>query len=335
MTLPAMMKVLQLKPGLEFGEAVIPVPTPKPDEIMIRTHAATICTSDFADIDHNPFGIALPRVLGHEGAGVVAAVGSAVGGFAVGDRVATHPVISCGKCASCRRGIGHLCENMGHLGYDRDGAYAEYYCIPAARARLVPDGLGLDVACLLEPVAVCLEAMRRGRVSKADNVLVAGDGPFGLIIARLCLREAAAKVILMGRREARLNQVPEASRLNVKETENVQETIRELTAGEGVDVAILAVASEVALNDCLQTLRRRGRLVVFSNLSHATPVDLTTLHVKELDLLGACNDENYIDEALALLTDPALHMDKMVTHHVPFPEWREALSLPHKRRTRR
>src|SRR5207244_10026457 len=113
--------------------------------------AATICTSDLHDLARNPFAIALPRVLGHEAAGVVAACGAQVRELAPGMRVAAHPVVPCGACAECARGFGHLCARLGHLGHDRDGAFAEYFIQRADRVRRLSDQVPATVGALLDP----------------------------------------------------------------------------------------------------------------------------------------------------------------------------------------
>jgi threonine dehydrogenase-like Zn-dependent dehydrogenase len=87
------MRVLQLWAPNTLKQVQLPVPAPGPDELLVRTAATTICSSDLNDIARNPFGIRLPRVLGHEGAGIVQATGEQVRGFQRGDRVAAHPVI--------------------------------------------------------------------------------------------------------------------------------------------------------------------------------------------------------------------------------------------------
>jgi threonine dehydrogenase-like Zn-dependent dehydrogenase len=94
-----------------------------------------------------------------------------------------------------------------------------------------------------------------------------------------------------------------------------------------VDIAILAVSSSEAAASCLAALRPRGRLVVFSALAEAPPIDWFGLHVRELEIVGSCNDEERLDQALACLTDPALALDEIVTHALPFPRWREAFAL--------
>jgi threonine dehydrogenase-like Zn-dependent dehydrogenase len=321
------MRALQLQAVNQLAEVQIPVPEPKPDEVLIRTKATTICTSDLNDIALNPFAIVLPRVLGHEGAGVVAACGHKVGSFAPGDAVAAHPVIPCRECENCRRGLGHLCSRMGHLGLDRDGTFAEYFCVRADRVRRLPSGVSFRIASLLEPVAVCLEAVERGGITAGATVLVIGDGPFGIVIARLALQQGAGRVILVGRHEFRLAQIPAAVAVNEKRVTDVRNAIIHANEGRGPDVAILATGSARALELALAVLRARGRLVVFSAI-HGTPaVDWLRVHTQELQIAGACNDQDLVDAALACLGDPALKLEALVTHHLPFDEWRRGFHL--------
>lgn len=308
------MQALQLRsPGrLELVE--LPVPTPRPDELLIRTAAATICTSDLHDLKSNPFGIALPRVLGHEAAGVVATCGTEVREFATGMRVAVHPVIPCRECSECQRGFGHLCARMGHLGNDRDGTFAEYFVQRADRVRRLPDFVPATTGALLEPTAVCLQSIARAGGTRGRDVLVVGDGPFGNIIARLAVRAGARKVMVAGREPFRLSRIP-----NVK-------TVKPAPVAS-VDIAILAVSSGEAAAAALAALRPRGRLVVFSALPEAPALDLVSLHLRELEIVGACNDEERLDEALQLLGDPGLALHEIITHQLPFARWPEAFAL--------
>ena len=321
------MRALQLKKRGRLDLVELPIPKPKTGEVLIRTLASTICTSDLADIARNPFNIQLPRVLGHESAGEIIATGRGVKKFRVGDRVAVHPVIPCGSCVNCARNLGHLCEQMGHLGYDRDGTHAEYFCVPAERIRAIPAGVDLAVASLLEPISVCIEAVKRVRVARGEKILVVGDGPFGILIARLALRCEPSKIIFVGREEFRLRQVPEAIQLNGKKIKNLKKEILTATKNIGVDAAILAVADEAALDLCVQSLRARGRLGIFASIDQRMPIDLMRIHVKELAVLGVCNDENFIDEALSCLSDKKLGLNSLITHRIPFAEWERAFDL--------
>ncbi|MCW5556234.1 MAG: alcohol dehydrogenase catalytic domain-containing protein [Verrucomicrobiae bacterium] len=322
------MRALRLEAPGKLAEVRIGVPAPAPDELLIETGAATICTSDLHDLARNPFQIPLPRVLGHEAAGVVRELGSAVQGFQPGDRVAAHPVIPCQDCPNCRRGLGHLCSRMGHLGLDRDGSFAEFFTLPARRARLISDAVPAAVGALLEPVAVSLEAIVRSGIQAGQTLLVVGDGPFGVLIARLAEVRFHARVLLVGQHDFRMARAPGAIRIPYR---GLQETLAALRAQspepEGLDAAILAVGTPSAVELGVESLRARGRLVLFSAIESAARLDYFRIHTRELEVVGACNDEDLIDDAHACLADPTLALEQLITHELPFDQWRRAFDL--------
>lgn len=312
--LPTTMRALQMRGLDELVLTTLPLPLPKQDEVLIRTSATTICTSDLHDIRSNPFGIELPSVLGHEGAGTIVQCGTAVEGLSPGMRVGVHPVVPCGVCVECQRDFGHLCLNMGHLGIDRNGTFAEYFVQRADRVRQLPDEVSFPLGALLEPVANCLQAISRAGDIKGRVVFVVGDGPFGNIIARLAVRAGAARVLVAGKEPFRLGMIPGVEIVDVNPV-------------GVVDVAILAVSSADAFATCMTSLRKRGRAVIFSLLKDPVPVDLFALHVSELEIVGCCNDENKIEESMQCLTDPDLNLLELVTQKIPFDNWKEAFHL--------
>jgi 2-desacetyl-2-hydroxyethyl bacteriochlorophyllide A dehydrogenase len=295
--------------------------------LLIRTGAATICTSDLNDIRANPFGIPLPTVMGHEGAGTVAEVGSNVKGFKPGDRVATHPVHPCGECLNCGRGMGHLCSSMGHFGLNMPGTFAEYYVVRQDRARVLPPDASFSVGCLTEPVCVCLQALHQARGAADDPLLILGDGPFGVLIARLAAAYGRRHTVIAGHHDFRLSFARDAVRVNTKQLADPAERLRECASGGGYGAVILAVGSAEAVRMGLTLLRPKGRLVLFSAVPAPTPIDLLPVHVRELEIVGACNDEDRLDEAVGLLTDARLAPAELVTHEFALEAYREAFEL--------
>jgi threonine dehydrogenase-like Zn-dependent dehydrogenase len=304
----------------------VPIPTIRPDQMLIKTGAATICTSDLNDIRENPFGIELPVVIGHEGAGTVVEIGKDVKGFQVGDRVTTHPVHPCGHCEACRAGTGHLCLEMEHFGINLPGTMAEYYVVREDRARCIPQAMEFPLASLAEPVSVCLEALAQARLKPGDNLLIVGDGPFGVLIARLAEAFDLGKVVILGRHDFRMSFAPAAVKLNAKQVADPVAAAR-ASIGGGFDAAILCVGTAQAFKECFLSLKPKGRLVVFSGISGETPVDLFWLHIKELEILGACNDDNRLDEAVQMLANPVLGIAELITHRLPLEEYRAGLDL--------
>ena len=319
------MKAIQLQAVNQLNLIEIAPPTIHADELLVRTGASTICTSDLNDIRENPFGIALPVVMGHEGAGTVVAVGEAVTGFAPGDRIAAHPVHPCGHCANCQHGMAHLCLNMGHFGLNRSGTFAEFFTVRADRARRIPSEMSFAVASLLEPVCVCLQALAQARLVAGNRLLILGDGPFGVLMARLARCLSLETLVIAGMHDFRLSLAHGAMQVNVLTQMDSGERLREWGGDIGYDAVILAVASAAALRQGQSLLRAKGRLVFFAAMSGETPMDLFDVHLRELELVGACNDEDRLDEALALLSDPSLALEALVTHLFPIESFREAL----------
>ncbi len=323
------MKALMLRSAGEMELADVPRPCPADDQLLVRTEAAVICTSDINDLRGNPFGIDLPVVMGHEGAGVVAAAGREVTGFSVGDRVATHPVHPCGACGNCLAGMRHLCSRMGHFGLNMPGTFAEFYVVREDRARRVPEGANPAVVALAEPVSVCLEALAQAHVEAGDRLLIIGDGPFGVLIARLAAQRDLERVVIAGRHDFRLGFAAGAVRVNARSSgDGALAALREAAGRDsGYDAAILAVGTAQAVGEGLSLLRPKGRLVVFSGVPSPAPVDLFDVHVRELEIVGSCNDQERFDEAVRLLGDERLGLGELITHRLPLSEYREAFRL--------
>ncbi len=320
------MKALQLQDVNRLELIDTPVPQPAAGQLLIKTGAAVICTSDLNDIRENPFHIRLPIILGHEGAGTVAAVGSGVKGFAAGDRVATHPVHPCNTCSECRQGRNHLCPEMTHFGLNLPGTYAEYYLVRADRARLVPPAMPFATAALAEPVCVCLEALAQARVAPGARLLILGDGPFGVMMAILAAAWKPAKTVLVGHHDRRLAFARDAVAVNSRHGADPLAALKAHADGAGYDAVILAIGRAEAAQQGLALLRPKGRLVVFSAIPAPVPLDLFQVHIKELEIVGACNDEDRFDEAIRHLADPRLDLGRLVTRTFPLERHREALA---------
>jgi L-iditol 2-dehydrogenase len=321
------MKALQFTHLGRLDLVDIACPTIGATDVLIRTAAGTICTSDLIDLRSNPTGIALPVILGHEAAGTVAAVGEAVDGIQVGDRVATHPVHHCGRCTACTGGTPHLCLHMRHFGLNMQGTFAEYFVARADRVRAVPPDTDLVSAALTEPLCVCLEALQQARLTSGQTLLIIGDGPFGLIMARLAATRDLCTVVLAGQHDFRLAFAGMVHTINVTNVHDPHDALMRATNEVGYDAVILAVGNQEAAAVALGVLKPRGRLVLFAAIHGATPVDLAAVHRKELEIIGSCNDLNLLDEAVDMLGDQALGLAQLVTHRFPIDAYQQAFTL--------
>jgi 2-desacetyl-2-hydroxyethyl bacteriochlorophyllide A dehydrogenase len=321
------MKALRLTGPDTLNLVEIAVPPVGATEVLIRTGASTICTSDLIDIHANPFGIALPVILGHEGAGTIAAIGEMVNGIRIGDLVAAHPVHPCSQCRVCIGGLPHLCPRMRHLGHTMQGTFAEFFVADADRVRVFPAGTDAALAALTEPVCVCLEALQQASLSSNSTLLIIGDGPFGLIMARLAARRDIATVMLAGGHDFRLAFARHVHTINTAHIAHPVNVLIEATDGAGFDAVILAVNSTQAVDTALDVLKPRGRLVLFAAVHGKTPVDLAAVHRKELEIRGSCNDSNMLDQAVGLLENDSLALIQLITHRFPVDQYAQAFAL--------
>jgi threonine dehydrogenase-like Zn-dependent dehydrogenase len=306
----------------------LPVPEFGDDEMLIQMRATTICTSDLHDIAANPYHLPLPLSLGHEGAGQVAALGAKVKGFAIGDRVVTHPVHPCGHCRACRTGAAHLCMNLRHFGLNMPGTFAHYYIVRADRARHLPNGVSYAVGALFEPICVCLQAIAQTHLPQGEPLLILGDGPFGLLMAWLAQDQGIAPVVVAGHQDFRLAHAgAKAITINTAGMADPTAALLAVTGGEEYGGIILATDAKRAILTALACLRRKRRLVIFASLLGDTPVDLMTVQAKELEIVGACNDEDRLEDALAYLQKEAGSLAELVTHSFPLDAYDQALAL--------
>lgn len=154
-----------------------PLPEPGPGEVGVRVRFAGSCGSDL-HIFHgmNPF-VLYPRIIGHELVGRIGAVGEGVGRSSIGETVVVDPVIGCGQCHACRIGRQDVCSRLQVIGVHRDGGFSQYVCAPEKNAHVVPAGLALPSASVIEPFAVAANVTHRTGVPPSDIALVYGAGP--------------------------------------------------------------------------------------------------------------------------------------------------------------
>src|SRR5688500_15218980 len=180
------MRALLLSAYKTLSVVDMPVPAIAADEVLVRVKACGVCGSDIHGYDGSTGRRIPPLVMGHEAAGVIEQVGSAVTGFAAGDRVTFDSMVSCGACDFCRRRQINLCDNRLVLGvscgdYRRHGAFAEYVSVPARILYKLPDELSFERAALTEAVSIAVHAVNR-RVPAADETaVVVGAGMLGLL----------------------------------------------------------------------------------------------------------------------------------------------------------
>src|SRR5205809_3512449 len=195
------MKALLLSKNKHLEMTDLQVPRAEPGEVLVRVAACGICGSDVHGYDGSSGRRIPPIVMGHEGAGGIAAIGSGVTGFTEGDRVTFDSTVYCGTCGYCCRGEVNLCDHRQVLGvscsdYRRAGAFAEFVAVPSRIVYRLPDSLSFAEAAVLEAVSVAVHAVSLAQISPGSNALVVGAGMIGLLVLQ-ALRVAGCSRIFV------------------------------------------------------------------------------------------------------------------------------------------
>jgi len=184
--------------GLELTEAPIFFPTPGVNDVLIRVRRTSICGTDVHIYNWDAWAaqtIKPPMIVGHEFVGVIEAVGANVQGYKKGDLVDGEGHIVCGRCRNCLAGRRHLCKDTRGVGVNRDGAFAEYLCIPASNAVHVDPAIPLDVLSCFDPLGNATHtALQFDLVG--EDVLITGAGPIGCMAAAIARQAGARKVVV-------------------------------------------------------------------------------------------------------------------------------------------
>ena len=253
-------------PGdLRFEE--LPVPEPRPGEVVLRIEAALTCGTDVKVLrrGHPVMIPRVPTVFGHEFAGTVARVGRGVRDFSEGDRVVAANSAPCGACRLCRLGRQNLCEDLLFV----NGGYGEYIALPPrlVASNVVRLGRSLPArrAAFAEPLACALLGIERGRVEKGMTVAVIGHGPLGCLLAMVAAQRGA-RALLVGKPGWRLDHVSAmriAECLDAGQSPNLASLLREATGGRGVDVAVDATGLPEVWEQAAAAVGRGGTVVFF------------------------------------------------------------------------
>ncbi len=321
------MKALVLERYKEFSYRDVEDPELRGDrDVLVRVKAVSICGSDVHGMDGSTGRRIPPLVMGHEASGVIAAVGSAVRGFAVGDRVTFDSTIYCGECFHCRRGEPNLCDDRRVLGvscaeYKQDGAFAEYVAVPDRILYRLPDGLDFVSAALTEPLAVAAHAARIGVGEPGDTIAVIGAGLIGLLLIQVLRANCSGRIIAVDLDPARLEA---AKRFGADATvvagPKAAEEVRSLAGGRGADRAFEAVGATLPIATAVASLRKGGSLVLVGNLSPAIELPLQAVVTRQLTLKGSCAIAGEYPLALDLMASGKVDARALVSAVAPLSE---------------
>ncbi|MCD6538560.1 zinc-dependent alcohol dehydrogenase family protein [Candidatus Bathyarchaeota archaeon] len=313
----------------------VPKPEISDNEVLIRVNACGICGTDI-HIYRGEWKTNTPIILGHEFSGVIADVGREVKGLNVGDPVVAEPNIPCGSCYFCRMSErNYFCENLEATGVTVNGAFAEYVKVVASNVYRLPKAYNLDEAALIEPLACCVRGIDQAKIKVGDTVAIIGAGPVGLILLQLALQSGASMVIQTDMEDSRLSLAKDLGAdhtINVTKADPV-ESIKELTGGYGVDVAIEAVGKPEAITQAMRATRRGGRLVIFG----VSPEDAVwkvrpfELYDKELTIKTSYRSPYTFQRAVKIAVSGLVRLKPLISHVFKLDEIHGAFEVAEKR----
>lgn len=314
------MKAIICKQPGHFSTEERDRPAPAQGHALIRVRRIGICGTDqHAFRGRQPY-FSYPRILGHELAGEVVALGEGVTGLAAGDPVTVIPYLECGTCLACRTGKTNCCTSLQVIGVHRDGGMQEYLSLPADHLLAV-HGLGLDELALVECMAIGAHAVRRAGVTPEDQVLVAGAGPIGLGVMQFA-RIAGARVIAMDINEQRLEFARSWAAVDASikgGDDQAGEAVAKLTGGHGATVVFDATGSPQAMMRGFDFVAHGGRYVLVSIVDATISFYDPDFHRREMSLLSSRNAtrQDFL-WVLQCLHDNRLDLKTLVSHRCHF-----------------
>ncbi len=317
------MKALQFI-ALHHAELVdLPVPSPAPDEVLIRVDAAGVCHTDLEILSGN-YPARFPVVPGHEFAGQVVEVGSAVAGVWLDTPVAVDPLVPCGNCSWCHAGRINLCDSLRAYGAELNGGAAEYVAVRAANL-MDASGLPAGVAALAEPLACAENGAARAVIAAGEEILVVGAGPIGLLI-----------MTAFGNRGAKLFVAePQAERRgtarafgSLGEHDSVLAALK-ARDGAQFDVVVDVTGRPEVVQQAFQAVRKGGRFLLFGVCPPNSKLllDPHDIYKREITVLGSFSLNRTITTAVDSLRASSFPLDTLITNQLPLSEMPLGLEL--------
>ncbi|KAK6520243.1 hypothetical protein TWF506_000521 [Arthrobotrys conoides] len=314
-----------------------PIPELKdPREVLVRVRVTGICGSDVHYWQHGRIGdfiLKAPMVLGHESAGEIVKVGSAVTDLQPGDRVCMEPGVPCRHCPECKFGKYNLCHDMRFAATPPyDGTLAKYYVLPQDFCYKLPENVSLDEGALMEPLSVGVHVVKQAQVKPGDSVVVFGAGPVGLLCCSVAKAFGATKIVAVDIVPSRLEFAKKYAATGTfqptKEgtpVSNAAQIIKENGLGVGADVVIDASGAEPSIQTSIHVARNGGTFVQAGMGRPDITFPITALCVKELTVKGSFRyGAGDYKLAVELLAHGRLSVKELITGEVKFEDAEKA-----------
>ena len=321
------MKAVYIKEPEKLEVIDVEKPSIKKDtQVLVKITAAGICGSDI-HIFHGTHAYATyPRIIGHEGCGIVEEVGSAVTDLKPGDSVIIEPITGCGTCYACRHGRYNCCPDIKVAGVHIDGVMEEYFVTERNKLyKYDPNELTPVEVATAEPYTVGAQANAQANTQPGDLVLIHGAGPIGMIICDIAEKRGAT-VIVSEVNEDRLKIAKDFGAkytINPKK-EDLKEAIMKITDGKGVNVVFETSGVPALTSLSVELLSPHGRLVPLTFAPEPVPINFRLMNKNELVIAGTRNQNGKFPEVVESLPSRKDRIDKLVTHVFPAEEAKKA-----------
>ena len=309
--------------GLELRK--VPVPVPGPGEVLIKVHKTAICGTDVHIYNWDPWAqdhIKPPMTIGHEYVGEVAQVGPGVSPDLVGKRVSGEGHLTCHHCRNCHTGNIQWCKDTVSVGVDRDGAFAEYVCIPETNLILIDDRLDEEVVSFFDAIGNATHTALMFDLI-GEDVLITGAGPIGIIAAGICKFAGARRVIITDINDYRLEL---AKKMGVDAAVNTAKDdlpriMKEQGLVEGFDVGLEMSGSGIALQQMIGAMRNGGKISLLGISNKPVPMDMNTIITKGLTLQGIYGRKMDNWHQMSYMVQGGLDLTPVITHRYHYTEF--------------
>jgi L-iditol 2-dehydrogenase len=314
------MKALVLTQYKHLELAERPQPLPAADEVLVKVAACGICGSDVHGYDGSSGRRIPPLIMGHEAAGVVAAVGQNVGDLKPGDRVTFDSTVSCGACPFCIRGEVNLCDRREVVGvscgdFHRDGAFAEYIVVPRRIVYTLPDSMSFAEAAMLEAVSVALHAVAVTGLRGGETALVIGAGMIGLLTLQAALVAGCSRVFVadIDASRLRLAQSFGASEAFLLSGADLARECQRLTEGAGVDLVFEAVGRNETVGLAIGAVRKGGTVTLIGNITPEVTLPLQKVVSRQVRLQGTAASAGEYPRAIELIAAGKIQVRPLIS----------------------
>lgn len=311
-------------------------PSISSEEVLIEVKAAGICGTDLLAYDWGEamqaYGGRLPFIMGHEFSGMVVKAGEDVKDVHEGDKVTANPILDCGHCFFCRKGMTAICDNRLTLGLGIDGAFANFVAIPARNVYKLPENITYDAGALIEPFCACVHATERVQVGTGDTVVITGPGPMGLLTLYAARMAGASQVIVTGL-TIDGERLKLAKDLGADVTIDVQKEdpvkiVKNLTGGLGADVVFEASGASKTIPQAID-IARKGAEVGLIGIPHG-PSEvhgaIIVLGEKKVTGVRAYYPQTW-RRAMSIVASGKVRLDRLITDRLPLNRAEEGFKL--------